>query len=349
MHSERFPEDWLFWVRSKIEGKLAAFRYRRDLWHQELVPHLPQKKHTPYVFVHIPKTAGTSFRKALEQRFGWPMVLCDYGLKEGRSSSFVRFKLSNSSVGELRKELCSFRVICGHIGLQKYLKLSGLPCCLTFVREPLQRSFSAYQHARRLQGYQGTLKEYVAKQGDLQTKLLSGLPLEALAFVGISERYLESLQLLKAQFPELELVEFRENVNEVKQDEFYQFNSEEEQLLREHNQQDLQLYEKAKRLFEERLDANRHGVEYHRGGIQSSQPSLVSGWLAGNSYPPEIKAVYEGQVVARAKAFEFRPGLACWGIEREGFVGFSLRSNEIDLQKCTVQLDDPTQRILLPL
>ena len=314
-----------------------------------IVPIYSRPQKAPYLFVHIPKTAGTSFRMALEELFGWHMVLRDYGPKKGRSSALISERLPKSSIGQIRETLKSFRLICGHVHLTKYLMLSGLAKTITFLREPLQRSYSNYLHASRIEGFQGSLNSYLQSQSNIQSRILGGLPLEALGFVGISERYSESLQLLQLQFPELKLTELRENFNEEKEEEYYRFSAEEEELLRQHNQNDLILYERALRLFEERLEAARIRTPYHRGGLQNIQKNLVQGWLSADDIAPVVLAKLDGRVIASTRAYEFRPGLACWGIEREGFVGFSLRSNEIDLQKCTVQLDDPTQRILLPL
>ena len=341
--------NYLLWIQTKIEGQLESLRFHKGVWLQKMVPYyspILTPNQLPYLFIHLPKTAGTSVRKALEEQFGWHMVLCDYGVNEGRSSSLIRKKLSISSVGELREKMKSYRVICGHVGLQKYLMLSGLSRCFTFVRDPLQRSYSAYEHARRLQGFQGSLKDYVPRQSNLQSRLLNGLPLESLAFVGISERYQESLGLLQNQLTGLVLKEFHENINDAKYDEKYQFTEEEETLLREHNQQDLALYQKATTLFEERVEAQRLGVCYQRGGLQVIQPNLIQGWLSGAGLAPRIQALLNENVITQSAVSEFRPGLACWGIERDGFVGFSLRNNKIDLTECIIQLDDPSHRIL---
>ena len=43
-----------------------------------------------WLVVHTPKTAGTSFREALEKHFGKSRIVRDYGPKAGETSDVVR-------------------------------------------------------------------------------------------------------------------------------------------------------------------------------------------------------------------------------------------------------------------
>ena len=47
-------------------------------------------KMPPKLFVHIPKTAGTSFRQAAESRFGLSRVLRDYGPNSDATSDTIK-------------------------------------------------------------------------------------------------------------------------------------------------------------------------------------------------------------------------------------------------------------------
>jgi hypothetical protein len=192
-----------------------------------------QPTHRPplLIFVHIPKTAGTTLTAILRTnepgpgtRHGGNVFKGGGGIKRG--VKFVRL-LRNDS-GELDRA----RVLTGHfpLGMREYLP-SHLPeerelRFLTFLREPIDRTLSHYYAISESGGGYGlpplpaeaTLEDALAGgylHDNLQTRMLSGLPepfgevndemlaqakhnlRDGLAFFGLTERFDESLVLAK--------------------------------------------------------------------------------------------------------------------------------------------------------
>lgn len=87
------------------------------------------------VFVHIPKTAGTSFRDALCRGFG----------EEHVSPAFGASHLTESEATALRR----YQIICGHISMVDAWRLFPDAALLTILRDPVERSLSWYHYARR--------------------------------------------------------------------------------------------------------------------------------------------------------------------------------------------------------
>lgn len=153
---------------------------------------------------HIPKTAGTSFRYALEASFGNRLYL-DYGDRVGWSGDQAETWRRGRGLPEAIKS-DSIEVIHGHFYLKKYLDIDRDTAMVTFLREPIDRVISNYRflyenpqidHPLVKEFHQElpTLLEWanLPQARDLQSKVLNGCHIEKLAFVGITERYRESL------------------------------------------------------------------------------------------------------------------------------------------------------------
>jgi hypothetical protein len=160
---------------------------------------LPQEK--PLVFVHIPKTAGTSFRRGIESVVGPERLLKDYGPQAPETSDVVSKSMygSHEQPERLLDYLCDLRiaVLAGHFHIRKYFAVFGqkvLWC--TFVRDPIQRVVSEYNHFRNYHGYSGTFEQFrkLPIQCNLQSALLAGVDIPNFFFVGITERYEESIR-----------------------------------------------------------------------------------------------------------------------------------------------------------
>jgi hypothetical protein len=186
------------------------------------------------VFVHIPKTAGTALTSILKlnepgprSRHGGNVFKGSGGIKPG-----VRFEglLTNAS-GQLDRA----RVLTGHFpfGIREHLPQDRDVRFLTLLREPTDRTLSHYFAIRDRFGRseegpnklglprlsaEATLEDALAGgylHDNLQTRMLSGLPepfgevdqamleqakqnlREGFAFVGLTERFDESLVLAK--------------------------------------------------------------------------------------------------------------------------------------------------------
>jgi hypothetical protein len=149
--------------------------------------------------VHIPKTAGTSLRLALQQSFGLARVARDYGPQSDFTTDAVRRHMyqnpTKSSARGLVSELrnSGYAALVGHFPYSRYGRFFEGERVIAFVREPLERTCSEYLH----------------KTGNLQSRFLQGHSGEM--FLGLTEHYRSSMQSLNKRF-ELKLKTRKVNV-----------------------------------------------------------------------------------------------------------------------------------------
>lgn len=212
-----------------------------------------------WLVIHIPKTAGTSLRWALEKQFGKSRVIWDYGPDSKDTSDIVRKHLYTNAhsagpsnlIDEMSKK--SAKVLIGHFPLQKYAHFFEPENIIAFVRNPLNRICSEYLHRLNNATFQGSFSDYVRTAGfqNLQSWFLEGA--SERTFIGITEQYRSSLGYINTTF-QWNLKTIRKNVAWLKGGKKFAENLTEEnlQLFSELNKQDMHLYQHATQSFEAR-------------------------------------------------------------------------------------------------
>ena len=170
------------------------------------------------ISVHMPKTAGLSFRASLEQHFG-----------DGFRHDYQDYPLAQSSPVRRERALAygkAARVadfdgvscIHGHFMPLKYLPLAEQLACrfVTWLREPLARLVSHYDYWQRTfdptSSQTSALHRRVIEEGwslqrfclapelrNVYTEFLWRFPVERLCFIGITEFFAEDLRYFSQQ------------------------------------------------------------------------------------------------------------------------------------------------------
>jgi hypothetical protein len=157
------------------------------------VPSATLSEMTPgnYFFVHIPKTAGTSFRVALGKN-GSVRMLFDYGKKNPESSP----ELMALRAQEVTPELEIFHAgklnfICGHVNYRKYRHCVQPDGVISIARNPVERVVSEYQHLRRHNGLSADFTAFFETpvQQNKQWRMLRGLRARSGGLVGLTSHY----------------------------------------------------------------------------------------------------------------------------------------------------------------
>lgn len=145
--------------------------------------------HPCLLFIHIPKTAGTSLRTALNRQRHISRYLALYPDAPGFPGEYI-FHLTES-------QMANFECIYGHFGFRLHQFLPQ-PCeYSTVLREPIARSISHFSHRRRMApaGHplsMLTAEEFFAGSPDvnfdnLMTRLISGETADILPLGGVNE------------------------------------------------------------------------------------------------------------------------------------------------------------------
>lgn len=227
--------------------------------------------HTPFFFLHIPKTAGTTLNHIFAAKFPEETICSVYSKEE---NEFLK-KISH-------QEMNKINLIQGHLFVHDFEELfSGVlgKYAFTFLREPVSRVVSEYNFLRTWPGNhlynylneeKVSLADYVSSERpelvyrgkNLMTRSLCGAVedgrtmleramenLQRLHLFGITERFDESLLLLKRMMNLENILYEKHNVRKKRSEA----TAEEIEVVKEFNKQDIELYNFASGLFNQRL------------------------------------------------------------------------------------------------
>ena len=213
-----------------------------------------------FIFLHIPKTGGTSFRFVLENSFG----ICHCHTNHTKTSVFTEADLAFAERVFLRLESMA-----GHNLSDPFRFSVPNPFYLTFLRETTARVISHYQDSvirgHNPKGFEESLRENGDFQ-DLTVKLVAGERnldkakryLEKYNFVGLTEKFDLSLHVLGRLSPRKLDLNYRKYVirKDDKIKKALQGDSRMLELARHYNPLDVALYAFAVEEVFPRLCAN---------------------------------------------------------------------------------------------
>ena len=260
------------------------------------------------IFAHIPKAAGTTLHRIIEQEYKRQEIYSIYPTPLNPAAGFDHF------VNLPLEQRAQIRILKGHLSFGLHSYIPGPVTYFTLLREPTDRVVSFYYYVRQnVQHYLHdhvlaqnlTLRQYLESQAtpandNFQVRILSGASgvaygqctrnmldsaksnLQAyFSVVGLSEHFDATLLMLRQAFQWRNVFYVRQNVNpdrpallSVPQDTL--------DLIKEHNRLDIELYEYVKQLFEDRL--KNAGAEFtkelaaFRATNQRLQPWLRIDW-----------------------------------------------------------------------
>lgn len=263
--------------------------------------------------VHIPKTAGTSFRHLLKEIYGDEGVArVDLPLNGKR----LQINERKAEAKDLPASVC---VLHGHYNpvelLELFPKAADAPM-ITWLRNPVDRVISNYFYLKErlaeeldeagknlniLSKMQRTLMEYARDEinRNRQHKFLAGVPLSDFAFVGIQEHYDEEVAAMAKEFqwpPRIEAPKHNRTGSKP------QVSEEEREEIAELNALDMALYEEGLALRAERLEAPN--VELI---------SLHIPKTGGTSFYRSLKAVYGNKLSKSYRRKDHQLALSQYG------------------------------------
>ena len=152
------------------------------------------------IYVHVPKTGGTSLRMAAAEHFGEEAMLYDYGPEAPRTSPIVRELFYEAGEPQrladwIRDHHVEF--ISGHFRLDRYPALLPEAELITWVRDPVERVRSQYQHRSRFLGEKSPIHRFVEKKRwtNIMTRQ-TGTDASRFKVIGVLERHEESIAAL---------------------------------------------------------------------------------------------------------------------------------------------------------
>ncbi len=242
------------------------------------------------IFLHLPKTAGTTVNRLIE----W-----EYPLKEMYSVDPVLFQWSAAHLRALPPErLRKIRMFKGHMAFGLHEILPQKATYITVLRDPVDRVISAFYFMRsyklhplywKMRRQNWSLEDFVrnAQRDNVQSKIVAGANYEEpctreiaetakdnlrnhFSIVGLSARLEESLALMKLRFgwklnsySSFNITRSRPKKRDLPQGTL--------DLIHQKNAFDIELYACGQEIFERAVQANADEVQRIAGELEAAR------------------------------------------------------------------------------
>ncbi len=291
----------------------------------------------PIFFAHIPKTAGTSFRQAGIRAWGKSRVWLDYGDSKHTSVAVARLVHRQPDYYKFQQQLVRSGIcmLSGHAPIRYYRRIFPADRLVTLVRDPVERVTSHFHTACARQGYRDDFQTFcrIPENQNVQSRYLEQMPMELIGFIGLTERYKESLELFNFSYKtDLKQLQLNRHSDRQRNNESMHCSTiltpDELAFARSVNEKDIDLYEKTCALFNQRLELRRNNAPYVHGKLQTISNTHISGWAVqyGNlEKPVQLELYVNGKLHVELIASHYQPAMKERNAGRDGYIGFKHR------------------------
>ena len=169
-----------------------------------------------YFFLHIPKTAGTSFRKMLNKQFSNQEIFPN----ERLIKQLGGYPFFNELEEKYKEKLAMATLLVGHYPFSAYKSFCEDTELLSFYREPVQRVISFLNYYKSVDkryidsSFEMIFEKEIGQISNVQVKMTSGIyndrnqsrvdiaiqNLKKLDFIGLSEDFENSVRIAELKF-----------------------------------------------------------------------------------------------------------------------------------------------------
>jgi hypothetical protein len=211
------------------------------------------------ISIHMPKAGGLTFRNHLEYIYGKKNVFYDYthcghpDYKNTPPPAYILKKLRRPK---------KTTIIHGHFLIERYTNIPGVHF-VCWMRDPIERLLSHYYYWLRAPDYNHpyclklvedglSVVEFAKLMPDIFTKRFAPLDIDDFSFIGLTDKYIDSLRLFYDMFCPSKMIktDIHENRNFARDTDEYRLNRKQRTELEKINKQDIDLYQKAIERFE---------------------------------------------------------------------------------------------------